>query len=217
MHVVIIGAGNFGSNLAHSLFELGHDISVVDRNPAAIARVQDLSREALVGDVTNRTVLEEASAASADAVVVSLGDHLGSSILVTLHLKEMEAGRIVAKAISPEHEKILERIGAHQVIFPERDAAHRLALALGHPNLLEYLPLSDEFSVAELQPPESMVGKSLLDLGLRSTYKVNVIAVKEQNSKHINLVLDPAYVVRASDHLVVAGRHEDLDRLRKAT
>jgi trk system potassium uptake protein TrkA len=128
----------------------------------------------------------------------------------------MGVGRIVAKAVSPEHEKILKRVGAGEVVFPERDAAQRLARSLADPNLLDYLPIGDEFSVAEVAPPDALVGKSLAELGLRQKYGVNVIAVRELVPERTHLVPSPDYVIKDSDILVVAGRQEDMERLRQA-
>lgn len=214
MHIAVIGLGNFGGSLARRLYEMGHNLTVMDVSQKALGRVQDLADQAVVADATDRTVLEELGLQLMDAAVVSMGEHLGPSILVTLHLKEMGLKRIVSKAIGPEHEKILLRVGASEVIFPERDAAHRLALSLADPNLLDYLPIGSEFSVAELAPPAAMVGKSLVELELRRRYSVNVIAVREIVPERIRVVVEPDYRVKDSDVLIVVGKTEDIAKLR---
>ncbi|MCF8033810.1 MAG: TrkA family potassium uptake protein [Desulfarculaceae bacterium] len=216
MNLAVIGLGQFGSSLARELKTLKHHVTAIDSDPKAVSRVQDVVDQAVVADAIDRNLLEELGLNLVDAAVISLGDNLGASILITLHLKEMGVGRIVAKAISPEHEKILKRIGAGEVVFPERDAAERLSRSLTDPNLLDYLPIGDEFSVAELAPPDPLVGKSLSELGLRKNYGVNVIAIRELVPERIHLVVAPDYVVKDSDVLVVAGRQEDLERLRSA-
>lgn len=215
MHVAVIGLGNFGSSLARRLAELGHHVSVVDTDPKAVNRVQDVCEQAVVADATDRNVLEEVGLNLVDAAVVSLGDNLGASILVTLHLKEMKIKRIVAKAVSPDHEKILKRVGASEVVFPERDVALRLAGTLSHPNLLDYLPIGQEFSVAELAPPPDFVGKTILELDLRRNHGINVIAVRELVPERLSLLIEPKYVIKDSDILVVVGRQEDIERLHK--
>ncbi len=215
MEVAIIGLGNFGGSLVRRLYELGHEITALDLDEAAVNKVKDMCRQAVVGDATDRSVLEELGVGLMEAAVVSMGEHLGASILATLHLKELGVKRIVSKAVSPEHEKILKRLGASQVVFPEREAAHRLAVSLTAPNLLEYLPLGKEFSVAELAPPAAMVGKSLAELDLRRRFGVSVIAVRELVPERTRLVIEPDYVVKDSDILVVVGRQKDLERLRE--
>ncbi|MBU1276969.1 MAG: TrkA family potassium uptake protein [Proteobacteria bacterium] len=216
MNLAVIGLGQFGSALALELKKLKHHVTAMDSNPKAVARVQDVVDQAVVADCTDRSLLEELGLNLVDGAVISLGDHLGASILTTLHLKEMGVGRIVAKAVSPEHEKILKRVGAGEVVFPERDAAERLARSLADPNLLDYLPIGGEFSVAEVAPPDALVGKSLADLGLRQNFGVNVIAVRELVPERTHLVPPADYVIKDSDVLVVAGRQEDLERLRQA-
>ena len=216
MNLAVIGLGQFGSSLARELKTLKHHVTAIDSDPKAVSRVQDVVDQAVVADATDRNLLEELGINLVDAAVISLGDNLGASILITLHLKEMGVGRIVAKAISPEHEKILKRIGAGEVVFPERDAAQRLSRSLTDPNLLDYLPIGEEFSVAELAPPSALVGKSLAELDLRKKYGVNVIAVRELVPERIHLVMAPDYVIKDSDILVVVGRQEGLERLRSA-
>lgn len=216
MNLAVIGLGQFGSALALELKKQKHHVTAMDSDSRAVSRVQDVVDQAVVADCTDRSLLEELGLNLVDGAVISLGDHLGASILTTLHLKEMGVGRIVAKAVSPEHEKILKRVGAGEVVFPERDAAQRLARSLADPNLLDFLPIGDEFSVAELAPPNALVGKSLAELSLRREYGVNVIAVRELVPERTHLVPSPDYVLKDSDVLVVAGRQEDLERLRQA-
>jgi trk system potassium uptake protein TrkA len=216
MHVAVIGLGNFGSTLARRLAEMGHKVSVIDSDPKALAKVQDQMEQAVAADATDRSVLEAQGIGLVDCAVVSLGDDLGASIMVTLHLKEMKIQRIVAKAVSPEHEKILKKVGASEVVFPERDLALRLADTLVDPNLLDYLPIGYEYSVAEVAPPAAFVGKTLIYLDLRRNYNVNVIAIRELVPERLILFIEPGYVIKDSDVLVVVGRHEDIERLHKS-
>jgi trk system potassium uptake protein TrkA len=213
MHIGVIGLGNFGTALARRLYELGHQVSALDTKSKALTMVQDYADQAVAADATDRAVLEELGLGLADAAVVSLGDNMAASILVTLHLKEMKLKRIIPKAISPEHEKILKRVGATEVIFPERDAAERLATSLVHPNLLDYLPLGGEFSVAEVAPISEWVGKTLVDVSLRSKYNVNVIAIRELVPERMTVLIRPDYRIKDSDVLVVLGRQEDIQKL----
>jgi trk system potassium uptake protein TrkA len=213
MHIGVIGLGNFGSALARRLYDLGHQVSALDIKTKALATAQDFADQAVTADATDRSVLEELGLGLADAAVVSLGANMAASILVTLHLREMKVGRIISKAISADHEKILKRVGATEVLFPERDAAERLATSLAHPNLLDYLPLGGEFSVAEVSPISDWVGKTLVDVSLRTNYDVNVIAIRELVPERMTVVIKPDYKIKDSDVLVVLGRQEDIQKL----
>lgn len=213
MNIAVIGLGNFGSNLVRSLYDLGHHLTVLDLDPKLVARQQDFSDQAVAADATDRAVLEELGLELADAAVVCIGEPMGASILATLHLRDMGLKTLVAKAASPEHERVLKRVGASQVIFPEREAAHSLAVSMSDPNLLEYLPLGKEFSVMELAPTSEQVGKTIQELDLRRKMGINVIAIREVVPKRTHLILEPDYVVKDSDVLVVLGRSEDLKKL----
>jgi len=216
MHIAIIGLGNFGASLARRLAESGQHVSVIDTDPKALARVQDVVEQAVAADATDRAVLEELGIDLVDAAVVSLGDNLGASILVTLHLREMKIKRIMAKAISPDHEKILKRVGANEVVFPERDMALRLAGTLADPSLLDFLPIGHEYSVAELAPPRSFIGKTLVELDLRRNYAINVIAIRELVPERLVVLIQPDFIIKDSDVLIVVGKQEDIERLNKA-
>lgn len=216
MHIGVIGLGNFGLALARRLYELGHQVSALDIKSKALVPAQDYADQAASADATDRSVLEELGLGLADAAVVSLGDNMAASILVTLHLREMKVKRIISKAINPDHEKILKRVGATEVLFPERDAAERLATSLAHPNLLDYLPLGGEFSVAEVSPIPDWVGKTLVEVSLRTNYDVNVIAIRELVPERMTVVIKPDYKIKDSDVLVVLGRQEDIQKLPTA-
>ncbi len=213
MNIAIIGLGNFGSNLARSLFDLGHQLTVLDIKDTLVARHQDFSDQAVTADATDRAVLDELGLQLMDAAVVCIGDPMGASILATLHLRDMGVKNLVAKAVSPEHERVLKRVGASKVIFPEREAAQSLAVSMSDPNLLEYLPLGNEFSVMELAPTSEQIGKTLKELDLRRKYGVNVIAIRELVPKRTHLILEPDYLIKDSDVLVVLGRRDNLEKL----
>jgi len=148
-----------------------------------------------------------------DGVVVSLGQ-IESSVLTTLHLKELKIPNIIAKALSEEHEKILKKIGATDVIFPERDMAKRAARTLVHENILDHIPLAEGYSIFEIAPPASFLRKSLGELDLRRKYGVQVIVVKELVPQNVVLVPMADYVIKDSDVLVMIGRDEDLEKIK---
>lgn len=205
---VVIGLGKFGGEVARTLFARGHEVIGIDSDPE---RVQDL-RDHLTRPVTTDSAepenLKALGVGDADAAVVSLGDRMDLSILVTLYLKELGLKKIVVKGVSEDHGKILTLIGATAVVHPERDTAQRLAHALGARSIVEYLPLGVGFGLEELAAPPSFWNRDLRDLGIRKRHQVLVVAVK--NKGQVDLVPGAEYVVREGDILVVVGKDEGL-------
>ena len=138
----IVGIGNFGYYLARHLFEKGHEVVACDINQAQVQKIKDFVSMAVVADGTDREALESLGIKEVDSAVVSIGTRMQASILATLHLKELGVKHILAKAVSEEHGRILRKIGAHEIIFPEKDLATGVANRLDNPNILDYLPLS---------------------------------------------------------------------------
>ncbi|GMT42002.1 MAG: potassium transporter Trk [bacterium] len=206
----VLGLGKFGFYLARKLFENGHEVIAVDVDKEVVQNVKDYSTQAIIADATNKETLISLGIEEVDTAVVSLGTRMDHSILVTLHLKEIGLKEVVVKAITEDHRKILEIIGATQVIFPERDMAEKLALNLSSRNILDYLELSPGFSIMELAPPSGFIGKTIKDLQLRNVYGVQVIAIKELIPERMNLVPAPDTVIKESDILIVMGSDEAL-------
>jgi trk system potassium uptake protein TrkA len=150
-----------------------------------------------------------------DAVVVSTGENWQSSILIAMHLKELGARKIMVKANTNDHARILKMVGATETVIPEQQMAAKLARSLAHPNLVDFLPLSQDFVVAELSAPDAFWGQRLSELQLRSKYNVYVLAVKKSTTDELNLVPGGDYIVRRDDLLVIVGRTQDIDKLRK--
>jgi trk system potassium uptake protein TrkA len=205
---VVIGLGTFGTHVARTLFEAGHEVVGIDSNPERVQDVREYCTRPVTTDATDPDNLRALDLAGADAAVVSLGDHMDYTILVTLYLKELGLKKIVVKAISEDHGKILTLIGATSVVHPERDTALRLARALGARSIVEYLPLGVGFGLEELAAPRSFWNRDLRDLGLRKRHQVLVVAVK--NKERLELVPGADYVVKEGDTLVVVGRDEGL-------
>jgi trk system potassium uptake protein TrkA len=215
MNLAVLGLGTFGKNLTISLSEAGHQISVLDMDAKAVASVQNLCELALVADCTDRAALEQMHPYALQCAIVALGNDMGASVLCTLLLKEMGAPRVVAKAVTAEHKTILKRVGADQVVFPEQEAAARLAMSLTYSNLLDYLPIGPDYSIMELAPPAAMVGKSIGELDLRRKYGINVLAVRELVPERLLPMVEPDFIIKDSDVLVVLGNRDNLERLRK--
>jgi trk system potassium uptake protein TrkA len=213
--VAIIGLGRFGFHAAKLLHQAGHEVLAIDIEPAVVQRIRDFSSQAMVLDARDKERLRALSIRDFDVVVLSLGERVDASALVALHLEEIGGPRLIAKAGSEDHAKLLELIGADEIIFPERQAAERLAYRLGNANLLDFIPLGDSHSIHELAPPEEFVGKTLAELKLRNRFGVQILAV--QNRKGDQLIINPPADtnIAGSDVLFVLGANKDLDRLKR--
>lgn len=209
----IIGLSSFGHFLALELVKEGVEIMAIDLDEEKIEKIKPHVQKAIIADGTDRTTLETLGLREMDGVVVSLG-HMEASILATLHLKELHVPRIISKALSEEHGKILDMIGATSVVFPEKDMAQRSARALTHENILDHVPLAEGYSIVEIAPPAAFVGQSLGELDLRNAFGVQVIVIKELIPENVVLIPRADYQIKDSDVMVIMGRDEDLKKLQ---
>lgn len=207
----VIGLGRFGAHVVRSLHERGHEVVAIDRDDARVKELRDTCSRPIVADCTDRDTIANLGIEDCDAVVLSLGDRMDASILTALYLKELGVKRVVAKALSPDHALILERMGITEVVHPERDTALRLARRLATRSLVEYLPLAPGFSLMEVATPRKYQGKTLGDLDIRRRFQVSVVAVK--NGEKMEPVPGADYAVKEGDVLVLVGRDSDLERL----
>ncbi len=212
---VVIGLGKFGYYLAKTLAEEKQSVLCIDRDEGLVEEISEFVSEAVVGDATRKDVLRGLGIPEAEKVVVAIGE-LSSSVLITLYLRELGAKFILAKALDEDHARILSLVGADQVVIPERDSAIREAHALITPNIVDFLPLLPDFSVARIDPPPEFVGKSFKELDLRRKYHVYVIALRNKLTNRI-LILPPAeHVIEKDEELFLLGRKEHLSRFTKA-
>jgi trk system potassium uptake protein len=212
----VIGLGNFGFYIARALSEDKNEVIALDRDPAKVQKVAEFVEMAIVGDATDIELLKRLGIAETETVIVSTGDEIQYSILVTMFLKELGANAVIAKAISEEHARVLEKIGADRVIIPEKEMALKLAKSLATPNMIDFLPLSEEYIVAEISPSYSMMGRSLADVQLRSRFNIQLLAIKEIIPDKLIFVPPPDYKFKDSDILLVLGKKEDVENLRKS-
>ena len=201
----VIGLGSFGFNIAKTLYEEGHEVLAIDIDKDKIEAVKDYVTRAVTMDSADKENLKALGIQDIDIVIVSLGPQMEASILTVLYLHELKVKRIIAKALSEDHAKILESIGATDVIYPEKDMAIKLAHRLSSPNVLEYLPLSSGFSIQEIAPPEKFIGKTLKELDLRNKYGVQVIAIRELVPENTILIPKADFVIKESDILIIIG------------
>jgi trk system potassium uptake protein TrkA len=212
--VVVIGLGIFGSQLARQLYESGLEVVAIDKNRDVVQRIKEHSTKAVLADATDKEVLESIGIDAKDTVVISFGEDLSASTLLTLYLKEMKVKEIIVKVPNEDYKRILLKVGASEAIIPEREMANKVARSIISPNVLEYLPISEDYTIVELAPPTAFIGKSLADLDLRKKYALQVIAIRDVLTNKMQLVPRASAIIKDSDVLVIIGREDDIRKIK---
>ena len=212
----IIGAGRFGMALAESLANAGAEVVLIDRNRPAMQMAGEFAT-ALQGDATQPHVLEEAGFGECDVVVVAIGSNMEASVMATANCKELGVPNVVAKATSELHGKILRRIGADSVIYPDRDSAHRLARVIANHDVVDFLEVSEGYSIAEIDVPDGFRGKTLAEADFRNTTGLTVLCIRRADAdpaKPRKVVIPQAKdVLQSDDKLIVFGETKKLDAI----
>jgi len=211
----VIGTGSFGYYVAKALYEAKNEVIAIDRNKERIQAIEPHCTSAIVQNVTDIEALKGLGLDEMDAVIVSTGADIKPSILICFHLSRMGIKRIIIKAEDDDHGEILKQLGATEIIRPGMDMAYRLALRLTSPNILEFLPLEEDYTIVQIDPPPSFIGKSLKDLDLRKRYEINIIAVKELASDRFVMVPNADFTVKESDVLIILGKEKDLKEIKE--
>lgn len=209
----IIGMGRFGASVAQALYSMGYDVMVMDEDEERIQDHINIATHAVQADSTDEQALREVGIRNFDVVVVAIGADIQASILTTLILKELGVKMIVAKAQNERHGQVLYKVGADRVVFPERDMGLRVAHNLISPNVLDFVELAEEYSIAEVAASETMDGKSLTELDVRARFGVNVMAIKSGNS--FNIAPSATDTIQEGDILVVIGHNDDLKKFEE--
>jgi trk system potassium uptake protein TrkA len=207
----VIGLGNFGFHAAKALFEDGNEVVAIDLDKARIQAIAPHCSEAVVLNATDKKAL---GLEQMNGVILSTGTKISTSILICLHLQEIGVKNILAKALDDDHAKILKRVGASEIIHPERDMAQRVSRGLSRPNVLDFIPLAEDFDLVQVAPSREFIGKSLKDLNLRARYNVHVIAIKELVPENFVLVPPANFVIKDSDILIMLGKSQDIKRIK---
>jgi trk system potassium uptake protein TrkA len=181
---IVIGLGIFGINLVSALYEGGFEVIAIDKNKDAVQKAKDCSTKAIVADGIDKEVMEMIGVQQDDVAIISFGEDLAASTLITLHLKQLNVRTIIVKAPNDEHKLILEKVGATEVVIPEKEMARKVAKSLISPNVLDYLPLSDDYMISELAPPNSF------------------------------LVPPANFVIKDGEVLIVVGKEKDIQKIR---
>ena len=210
---VVIGLGRFGSAVATELSSLGHEVLALDDSEENVQKVADKVTHAVTGDARDPAVLRALGVRNYDCAVVAVGVDVGTSALITLNLKELGVRQVICKAQSHVHRKVLEKIGADRVVFPEHEMGVKLAQGLSSSSVLNFIELSDDFGIVELEIPKSWQHRSIRDLDVRAKHHVNIIAVRKGSTGTLEVAPGGDYVLEAKDAVVTLGRNEDINRL----
>ena len=212
----IIGAGRFGMALAESLTNAGTEVLLIDRNRPAMQNASEFAT-ALQGDATQPHVLEEAGFGECDLVVVAIGSNIEASMMATANCKELGVPNVVAKATSELHGKILRKIGADSVVYPDRDSANRLARAVANHSVIDFFEVSEGYSIAEIDVPEAMQGKTLAESDFRNATGFTVLCVRRvaaEPARPRAVVIPRAdEKLQPDDKIIVFGETKKLDEL----
>ena len=208
---VVIGLGRFGTSIAETLYNLGNDVLVVDNDEDRIQSIVNNVTHAIQADATDEIALREVGVRNFDVAIVSIGADIQASIMATILLKELGVKVVVTKANNAMHAKVLKKIGADKVVFPEKDMGIRVAHGLAYSNILEYIELSPDYSLAEFLCPRDWSNKTLKESDVRSKFGINVIAIKREDGVDVSPIADD--IISKTDVIVAIGSIEDLNKL----
>ncbi|WP_097027607.1 potassium channel family protein [Clostridium peptidivorans] len=208
---VVIGLGRFGTSVAKTLYSLGNDVLAIDVDEETVQSISDSVTHSVQAEAMDENTLRSLGIRNFDVAVVTIGSDLQASVMVTLLLKELGVKHIIAKANSELHAKVLYKIGADRVVLPERDMGVRVAHNLVSSNILDYIELSPDYSIAEIANPRVWQGKTLQELNLRANYGINVVAVKKDNDINVSPMADD--VLGDGDVIVAIGGADELNKL----
>ncbi len=209
--VLIIGMGHMGRHLAAKLQALGNEVMIVDKDPDVIAALSDRFTDSNICDCTNESIIEALGVDNFDICFVTIGEDFQASLVVTSLLKQHGARMIVSKAKQKIQADLLRKIGADEIVWPEKEIAEKLAVRYNADNIFDYIPLTAEYSIYELPVPAAWIGRSLTELNIRRKYQVTIIAVK--NDTTLNPNVGPDYRFAERDHLILIGHSDRVFRL----
>lgn len=207
--------GSFGRTIAKELEKSGHQVLIIDKNEKAVNDMADFVTDARIGDPTDENVLRAAGVGNYDCALICFSNDVNSSILITMLMKELGVPRVIVRAGNECECKVLEKIGADQVVYPERDMGEKLAYTLDKNNVVERLTFSSEYSIVERKVPRAWIGKSIIDLNVRRKYGINIIAVCDAEMSNFDMTPMPDRVFAEGEIITLMGANKDLDRIAK--
>ena len=205
---LVIGCGRFGSSVAKKMCQLGNEVMVIDKDEDSINNIAELVTHTAIVDVTEERDLKSIGLGNFEVVIVAISSDIRASIMATVMAKEMGVPKVVCKAKDELQAKVLYKIGADKVVFPERDMGIRLAYNLASENILDQINLDPEYSIMEIVTPQNWVGKTIIELNLRSKYDITVLAVKTQSG--LKVMPSPNYKMQEKNILIIIGNTDKI-------
>ncbi|WP_306483181.1 TrkA family potassium uptake protein [Anaerococcus sp.] len=212
-NVIVLGLGRFGYAVATKLFEKGVYVTAVDSNYKKVEKIANFVSSAAQADITEEVAMKSLGINNYDVAIIATGTDIEASIESTLICKDSGVDKVIAKATSQSHARILIKIGADQIVYPELDTGERLARSLAGSNLLELIQFSNDFSLIEIKAHEDWIGKSLIELDFRKAYKMNVVAFERDGQMLMDI--DPSTYIKKDDVLVLIGDNENAKALEE--
>lgn len=215
---IVIGLGNFGITVAKTLESNKCEVLGLDVNKKTVENAKDIISYAIIGDATNKDVLDSLQLKDFDGAIIGLGNEMAPSILVTMYLKEIGLKTIVVRAVSDDHGKILEKVGASEIVFPEIDTALKIGNKLALKNAIDFLPLADDFGILEVTPPDSFLQKSLKELQITSKYRCQILGIKYlHDGKNDQYIIPPGAdnIITPNCIMIVLGKIDDIKILQQ--
>ena len=209
----VFGLGKFGRSVAETLAESGCEVLAVDKDEETVQDIADKVTYAAKADATDKDALQTLGVSNLDAAVVAIAENMEVSILVTIYLKELGVPYVIVKAQSEIHASILKKVGADDIIFPEREMGARIARNLISGNFIDYVELSSKISMAEIEVPVEWVGKSLRDLNIRDKYSINVVGIKDGDDIEVNI--NPGRLLKSGEIMILIGDNSSLQKLTR--
>lgn len=210
---MIIGLGQFGKSLVSTLHNSNVDLLVIDRDITKLEEIGDKASQAVCADASKQEVLEQFDIESFDGAIITIGHDMEFSVKTVMHLNEMGMPFIMAKATSDFEGRILTKVGADKIIFPDREVGIRLGKEIVSGNYYDALDISETYSITDIVLPNKWVNKSIIELNLRKSYGINVVGIRRQEDVIINPT--PDFVFKDEDILIALGSNKDIDNVRK--
>ena len=212
-NILVIGMGRCGRHLATKMQELGNDVMIVDRSEETIEELAPLFTDSFIGDCTNEAVIRSLGVNNFDVCFVCIGENFQSSLEITALLKDMNAKYVVSKANRDIQARFLKSVGADEVIYPERGIEKKLAIRFNADNVYDYIELTDEYSIFEIDVLDRWVGKTVKDLNFRVKYNLVVLATKKGDD--VKPIITGERRFEKGEHLLVLGKDEDVHKVTK--
>lgn len=210
----VIGLGVFGTQIARTLSELGHEVIAIDRLEENVNVISEEVNQAYICDVTVTGVLEDLGIKNADYIIISMGTNFEATLITALKCKEMGLSQIIVKASNPMHAKILQKIGVDRVILPEKDMAMKLAHSLSSTDIVDIIELADGYSMLEIKIPRGWVDKSIFELDIRKKYGVSIVAILSESNINVNPL--PNDIFKKNDRIMVLGSNDQIKAVENA-